>query len=196
MNWMNRKFTSARASLLCAAILLMPLGLGLQGCSWFKKKDAKTTKGIVETPPVYTPEASPAPADGGAVRPPSAPAETPRPTGLRPAGSAMRVIYYDYDDSRIRPDQLEGVEMNLRYLKEHANVKVLVEGHCDERGTTEYNFALGERRARGIMDYFASNGIAANRLQILSKGEEEPVEPGHSEANWSKNRRCEFKFFD
>jgi peptidoglycan-associated lipoprotein len=108
----------------------------------------------------------------------------------------MAVIYFDYDDSRLRPDQIDRIDRNFRYLRDNPSVKVLIEGHCDERGTTEYNYVLGENRAKGVRDYFIRNGISPARVQILSRGEEDPIDPGHDETAWSKNRRCEFKFFD
>jgi peptidoglycan-associated lipoprotein len=133
---------------------------------------------------------------GTAERPMDAPREIERPRGLRPAGERMLVIYFDYDSADLRPDQLARLDTNLRYLLDEQETKVLIEGHCDERGTTEYNFALGERRARAVADYFTRNGVESSRIQVLSKGEEEPAVGGHDESAWSRNRRSEFKFFD
>jgi peptidoglycan-associated lipoprotein len=106
--------------------------------------------------------------------------------------SQMEVIYFDFDKSDIRKDQLPRIEGDLKFLKDNPNVKAMISGHCDERGTTEYNFALGERRAQTVMNYFVNNGIPASRLSVLSKGEEEPAVQGHDESAWAKNRRCEF----
>jgi peptidoglycan-associated lipoprotein len=172
--------------------LLLVSAVSLQGCRWFRRGD-KADERTVQTPAEYTPQAA-APTESN-VPPPSAPVTAPRPTGLRPAEMFL-VIYFDFDQSAIRPDQLERMESNLKYLRDNPDAKILIEGHCDERGTTEYNFALGERRARSVADYFSRSGISAARIQVLSKGEEEPVDPGHTEAAWSKNRRAEFKFFD
>jgi peptidoglycan-associated lipoprotein len=133
---------------------------------------------------------------GTAERPADAPREIERPTGLRPAGDRMLVIYFDYDSSELRADQLARLDTNLRYLLDEPETKVMIEGHCDERGTTEYNFALGERRAQSVSDYFIRNGVDPSRIQVLSKGEEEPVALGHNEEAWRLNRRTEFKFFD
>ncbi|MBI1783745.1 peptidoglycan-associated lipoprotein Pal [Candidatus Sumerlaeota bacterium] len=104
----------------------------------------------------------------------------------------MMTIYFDFDKSDLRPDQLDRIEKNLKYLKEHPELKIMIEGHCDERGTTEYNLALGERRAKSVMNYYVKNGIAADRIMMVSKGEEQPADPGHTEEAWSKNRRAEF----
>lgn len=161
------------------------------GCSWFRKGDKKE-KGAMENPAQYS-------GATGADKPLPTPADDvptePRPVGLREATPLM-VIYFDFDKADLRSDQLERLEHNVKYLKENPSEKVLVEGHCDSRGTIEYNFALGDRRARAVQNYFLNAGIAQDRIQTLSKGSEEPAEPGNSEAAWSKNRRTAFKFFD
>ena len=129
-------------------------------------------------------------------RPSDAPRPSERPTSIRPASEALDVIYFDYDDDALRSDQVARIDKNFRYLRDNPQQKVIVEGHCDERGTTEYNFNLGMRRATRVRDYFVRNGIAPGRIQVLSKGEEEPVSGGHEESAWRLNRRCEFKFFN
>ncbi len=113
---------------------------------------------------------------------------------LNPGGriAEMDTIYFDYDKAGIRKDQLDRVEKNLKYLKDHPELKVMVEGHCDERGTTEYNLALGERRAKTVREYLVRNGIDASRIMVLSKGEESPAAQGNDESAWSQNRRAEF----
>lgn len=158
---------------------------GIQGCSLFgkgKKKDDETV--IVE--PDYTPSGPDVVSP-----PPDNPAEGPRPGELMPMPD-MRAVYFDYDRAQIRPDQLERLDYNLRYLQDNPEVNVMIEGHCDERGTIEYNFNLGMRRANSVKDYFVQNGIPTDRIAVQSKGEEEPAVIGQSEAAWSKNRRVEF----
>jgi peptidoglycan-associated lipoprotein len=127
----------------------------------------------------------------GAPVPESAPAEGIRPGSLRPIPE-MLVIYFDYDKYNIRSDQVPRAQHNLEFLKANPGIKVQIEGHCDERGTTEYNLALGERRANTMREFFARNGIDPARIRILSKGEEQPVDSGHNEEAWAKNRRDEF----
>ncbi len=129
--------------------------------------------------------------DGEAV-PESAPIEGPRPGDLLPLPE-MKVIYFDYDRSNIRPDQVPRMDFNLDYLRQNPDLHVMIEGHCDERGTIEYNFNLGLRRARAVRDYFINAGIDPSRLQVVSKGEEEPAVLGTGESVWSLNRRAEFK---
>lgn len=113
-------------------------------------------------------------------------------TGVRPLDQMM-TIYFDYDRSAIRKDQMDRIDTNVKFLKEHPELSALIEGNCDERGTNEYNLALGERRARTVMDYYIKAGIPASRLTMISKGEEQPVDPGHDESAWAKNRRVEHK---
>lgn len=101
-------------------------------------------------------------------------------------------IYFDFDRSVIRDDAKPGLEAVAAALKADMAAKLVLEGHCDERGTTEYNLALGERRAAAAKRYLNNLGVAANRLSTLSYGEERPADPGHDGAAWAKNRRVEF----
>lgn len=105
----------------------------------------------------------------------------------------LMTVYFDYDRHNIRADQLGKVEDNLAFLKANPGLKILLEGHCDERGTTEYNYSLGERRAKAIQAYLISGGISPDRIHMISKGEAEPAALGHNEAAWSQNRRVEFE---
>jgi peptidoglycan-associated lipoprotein len=101
-------------------------------------------------------------------------------------------IYFDYDKALIRDDAKPVLEANASWLTKFKTIKILIEGHCDERGTEEYNMALGEKRAKAAMDYLATLGISAGRLKIISYGKSQPVDPGHNEAAWQKNRRDQF----
>ena len=100
-------------------------------------------------------------------------------------------VYFDFDKSLIRPDQVERLEANAAFMKNNA-VKVQIEGNCDERGTNEYNMALGERRATSAKKYLVNLGIDSSRLNTISYGEERPVNFGHDELSWSQNRRDDF----
>ena len=104
----------------------------------------------------------------------------------------LKMIHFDYDRFEIRPDARPVLDSDAAWLKKFASVKVLIEGHCDERGTEEYNLALGERRAKSTMDYLVSLGISPDRMKIISYGKSQPLEPGHSETAWAKNRRAQF----
>ncbi len=101
-------------------------------------------------------------------------------------------IYFDFDKSVVRQDQVERIETNALFLKNNPELKVRIEGNCDGRGTNEYNMALGERRAMGAMKYLVNLGIPDVRLSILSYGEERPLNSGNDEVAWSENRRGDF----
>lgn len=104
----------------------------------------------------------------------------------------LKTIYFDFDKYDLRPDARKTLEENAKVLRENPTWKILIEGHCDERGSNEYNLALGERRARAAMEYLVQLGIDPSRLSIVSYGEERPVDPRHCEEAWAQNRRCEF----
>jgi peptidoglycan-associated lipoprotein len=101
-------------------------------------------------------------------------------------------VYFEYDKSAIKGDQKPNVVLVSEYLKSHSETKLLVDGHCDERGTEEYNRALGERRALSVREMLLNLGISADRVFTRSFGEDKPVDLGHDEAAWNKNRRGEF----
>jgi peptidoglycan-associated lipoprotein len=101
-------------------------------------------------------------------------------------------IHFDFDKYVIRPRDAEVLQANARWLRANQNALLLIEGHCDERGTEEYNLALGERRAKAATDYLVAQGIAASRVTTISYGKERPQCTEHSEACWAKNRRAHF----
>lgn len=107
--------------------------------------------------------------------------------------SGYQAVYFDFDESQIRNDQRRSLEVAVQTLQERPTDRLILEGHCDERGTVEYNLLLGERRAAAVKTFLMSIGdIQSDRLQTLSKGEEEPAVDGHSESAWAQNRRVEF----
>jgi peptidoglycan-associated lipoprotein len=104
-----------------------------------------------------------------------------------------RPIHFDFDKSNIRPgEDTQVLDEKVRVLQTNANVTLEVTGHADERGSDEYNLALGNRRALQAKQYLAGHGIAANRISTKSMGKEQPIDPGHNEEAWAKNRRDEF----
>ncbi len=103
----------------------------------------------------------------------------------------LKMIYFDYDRYLIREDAKPVLEVDAAWLKKFRSVKVLIEGHCDERGTEEYNLALGEKRAKSTFDYLISLGISPERMKIISYGKSQPLDPGHNEVAWQKNRRAQ-----
>ncbi|PKN17553.1 MAG: peptidoglycan-associated lipoprotein [Deltaproteobacteria bacterium HGW-Deltaproteobacteria-6] len=101
-------------------------------------------------------------------------------------------IYFDYDKSVIRPDAREILKANAELFTKNSAATIVVEGYCDERGTAEYNIALGERRAQAAKQYLVNLGIQASRVETISYGEEKPLDPGHDEKAWAQNRRAQF----
>lgn len=104
----------------------------------------------------------------------------------------LKTIRFDFDRAEIRADQRATLQENAAWLREHADVRILLEGHCDERGTREYNLSLGDRRAQATRDYLISLGIGVERVETVSYGEERPAATGNDEQAWAQNRRTEF----
>ena len=104
----------------------------------------------------------------------------------------VKTIYFDYDKSEIRPDQLAQLRTNADWLKRNPSVRFVIQGHCDERGSQEYNLALGDHRANAVKEYLVQQGIAENRMSIISYGEERPVCRETTEGCMQQNRRAEF----
>jgi len=102
-----------------------------------------------------------------------------------------RVFYFDFDQSQLQQSDLTALEMHADILRNNPNRGVVIEGHADERGTREYNLALGERRANAIRSFLTAAGVPSNQIETVSYGEERPIDPGHSEAAWARNRRAE-----
>jgi peptidoglycan-associated lipoprotein len=164
---------------------------------------AKRPATTAASAPAPTGKAATTGSTGGGTRmtptpaPPTAGAQTPT-TAARPSPKEftaipeLKPIYFDFDKYDIRPADAKVLDANARWLKSNAQQLVLIEGHCDERGTNEYNLALGERRAKSTMNYLVSQGVQASRITIISYGEERPVCAQHNEECWSKNRRAQF----
>jgi len=104
----------------------------------------------------------------------------------------FRDVNFDFDKFNLREEAREILKKHAEWLGKNKNVMIVVEGHCDERGTTEYNLALGERRASAAARFLVDMGIDARRIQTISYGEELPLDPGHNEEAWAKNRRAHF----
>ncbi len=186
-----------------ALVLLsgLTLALSLAGCpkrSMTSTASAPTIPAPPAAPsptPVAPPPAAAAapPAPVPAVPPPPAPgqAAAPKPSEYA-ANDALKDIHFSFDKYDVGPREAKILGANITWLTKHDDSLVLIEGHCDERGTAEYNMALGERRARAAMTYLVDRGIAASRISIVSYGKERPVCTEHSQACWAKNRRAHF----
>ncbi|NTV66636.1 MAG: peptidoglycan-associated lipoprotein Pal [Chlorobaculum sp.] len=107
-------------------------------------------------------------------------------------GTIIGDIFFDFDSSALSDEAQEQLKQNAAWMQSHPFPAVTVEGHCDERGTDEYNIALGERRAEAARNYLVTLGVKSNRLTAVSFGEEKPFDPGHNEEAWAKNRRDHF----
>ena len=107
-------------------------------------------------------------------------------------GGPLADIHFDYDQSTLTDEARATLEKHASWIQAHAGLKISVEGHCDDRGTVEYNLALGEQRARAAYDYLVSLGVPRARLNTVSYGKERPIDTGTSDAAWAKNRRAHF----
>jgi len=104
----------------------------------------------------------------------------------------LPTIYFDFDQYNLREDAKPLLEQNAAWMKKLKTSKILIEGHCDERGTEDYNLALGEKRAKSAFDYLSSLGIEPARMKVISYGKSQPLDPGHDESSWQRNRRAQF----
>jgi peptidoglycan-associated lipoprotein len=126
--------------------------------------------------------------------PPPPPAPTANLTDEELFGKNMKDVYFDYDSDAIRPDQQASVQGDAQFLNQHSNIQFQVEGHCDERGSTEYNLALGDRRANAVRNALTSAGVNASRIKTISYGKEKPFCTESNETCWQQNRRGHFAY--
>lgn len=161
-----------------------------------------------KTPPVARPAPPPATGATAVPTPPLPPEPVSEPVPVPPMPeedeigsrslddlnreSPLQPAFFAYDASEVTPAAQAALQANAAILRKYPTWQVTIEGHCDERGTAEYNLALGERRALTARDYLISLGIAADRLRTVSYGKEFPFEPGSNEGAWAKNRRAHF----
>ncbi len=148
-----------------------------------------------------TPTEAPAPeeveAPPPAPEPPAAVESAPSdfgPDGVTPLDAngrpISRTFYFDYDKSVLKPADLAALELHAQILRRNNDRSVVVEGHTDERGTREYNLALGERRADAVRSFLLSAGVSSRQIESVSYGEEQPEDPGHNDSSWARNRRA------
>jgi len=176
---MKRGLISVKFQTITRLALLTLVMVSLSGCACCKKGK----KGGETTPPTIEAKAPPT---GDELQP------AVREGEVKPIPE-MTTIYFDYDKSEIRKDQKAAMDANAAWLLANPKVIVQVEGNCDERGTREYNFNLGMRRAQSVISYMKMKGVAPDRLHPISYGEDRPVALGHNEESWWQNRRDEFK---
>ncbi|MGE0043014.1 MAG: peptidoglycan-associated lipoprotein Pal [Vicinamibacterales bacterium] len=160
-------------------------------------------------PPVARPMPPPAATNAAPPPPPTPPQPVSEPVPVPPEplaedtigsrslddlnrDSPLAPVFYDLDSSEVSAEGQAVLQESAEVLRRYPTWQVTIEGHCDERGTAEYNLALGERRAVSARDYLVSLGIAADRLRVVSYGKEFPFDPGHDDAAWAQNRRAHF----
>ncbi|MBZ0160159.1 MAG: peptidoglycan-associated lipoprotein Pal [bacterium] len=127
-----------------------------------------------------------------AVLPPVMPQSETAQAGGAEKASPLKDIFFDYDRGSIRTDMKKSLNENIRWLTRNPTASIIIEGHCDERGTQEYNLALSQKRAKSVANYLAAAGIDTKRIKIISYGKERPFAPGHDESAWKWNRRAHF----
>jgi len=179
---------------------IISLTLLLAGCPKRPAMSVATAPPPVPPPaaaPPTPPAPAPAPAPAPVAPPTVAPAPAPTPPPPAPpkeyrVNAALKQIFFAFDKADIRPNDAQTLAASAAYLKANPNLLVLIEGHCDERGTAEYNLALGERRAKAAMNNLVSSGIEASRITTISYGKERPGCTEKNEACWSKNRNDTF----
>ena len=161
-------------------LLLFVLAAGLAaGCA---RKAAETPPAPPPAPPQTTPAEPPVP-------PPAPPTPPVPPQEMK---VEFEAAYFDFDSYALRDDARGALDNNARVLRANAGAQVTIEGHCDERGTVEYNQALGEKRAQAARDYLVAAGIDGSRIRVISYGKERPFADGHDESAWQQNRRAHF----
>ena len=159
-------------------VLAIALGLLLNGCGCFMQAQ----KG----------ETAPPPAPAAKVAPPETKVEVPvtPPPPPPPAPVVLKDVNFDFDKYNIRPGDGAILKEDMNWFKANSGKKIRVEGHCDERGTVEYNLVLGQKRADSTKKYLMDLGIDGKLMETVSYGKERPLDPGHNEAAWAKNRRA------
>lgn len=163
------------------ALLSLALLALLAGCG----KKPKVETAPAPEPVVTTPTVPETPAPPPAPPPVDYASMDPREYGIED-------VFFAFDVYALSEAAMSTLENNARIMKEHGTIHYVIEGHCDERGTVEYNLALGEKRAKSVRDFLVSLGVAAERLKVVSYGEERPFAMGHDEAAWAQNRRAHF----
>jgi peptidoglycan-associated lipoprotein len=192
---MSKMWKAFLTGLVIAAVVVIP------ACK--PKKPPVVTPATVDTTPTGPPTVSIPPHDETTVAQPepdfvtdTAPKVTDLPTDidelnrLAQREGYVRDAFFDYDASTLSADAQSALSQSATWLKAHPNYSLLVEGHCDERGTEQYNLALGDRRANTAKEYLTTLGVDASRIRTVSYGEERPFDPGHDESAWAKNRRA------
>ena len=172
--------------LVTLAVIALMLSLAVSGCSKKPAVETDPTLGtetqpteVIPTPPAAEP---PEGQDGNAIN----------RDGLEPSEYGVEDVFFAFDQYDLSDEAMAALANNARIMRE-AGVLILISGHCDERGTVEYNLALGEKRAKAVREYLISLGVTANKMLITSYGKTKPFADGHNERAWAQNRRAHFE---
>ncbi|HVP14842.1 MAG TPA: peptidoglycan-associated lipoprotein Pal [Terriglobales bacterium] len=168
---------SVRASLV---LLVAGLALFAAGCA----------KKATEAPP--TPPPAPPVTQQPTTPPPTTPPTPPETVAPRFSQGDLSDAFFDFDSYALREDAKAALDKDAKALRDNKDANITIEGHCDERGTVEYNIALGEKRAGAARDYLVNAGVNASHIQTVSYGKERPFAEGHDESAWAQNRRAHF----
>ena len=175
-------------------VLLLAVMVLAYGCG-----PKQPTQDVPTQPPAPAVEAAPAP-EPEPIKEVEAdfPVEPPVvskdiPTSWEDVQRVLATVYFDFDKHELDDDDRAALQGNAEVLRENSDFGIVIEGHCDERGTIEYNLTLGERRASSVREYLESLGVSRDRMRIRTYGEEQPASAEHNESAWAKNRRAEFK---
>lgn len=177
--WYNRN-----ALVVLGLIAVLIVGSLVSGCS--KKPEVETDADAANRAATQTVPPPPV------VEPAEPVVQAPDYAAMDPSEYGIGDVYFAFDEYTLSTEAMGVLSRNARILRE-AGVTVLVSGHCDERGTVEYNLALGEKRAKAVKDYLVSLGVAAGNLRVTSYGESRPFAMGHTEDAWAQNRRAHFE---
>lgn len=178
------------------ARLLGSIGLatavGLYGCSSTPKKEtsAPSSSGSSSASTAPSPSVDLGTSSAKQARPAEIDPRNPPPDSIL----AKKVVYFDFDSAVVREEFTRVLEAHANYLADHPGQKIALEGHCDERGTREYNLGLGERRAQAVQQFMTLMGAKANQIRTVSYGEERPASLGNGENAWNLNRRVEIVY--
>lgn len=166
------------------ALVLVLLVSFVSSCSLFRKKGTNDgTEGGVHSETT---------ADGGSENIDSSPMNFSAQGSDSGTIEGLSTVFFEYDKSSLTSDERTKLQNNAAWMKKNSNAKIMIEGHCDQRGSNEYNLSLGERRANAVKQMLISMGIPASRLNTVSYGEEKPLVPGDSDSAMAKNRRANF----
>jgi len=168
------------ARVLLAVLVVGLVALFAAGCA----KKAQEAPPVPPPAPPVTEPATPTP-----VPPPTPEPSTPAP---KVTASDFADAFFDFDSYALREDAKATLDKDAKLLRDNPDVSITIEGHCDERGTVEYNLALGEKRSGAARDYLVNAGVEASRIQTVSYGKERPFAEGHDETAWAQNRRAHF----